>query len=72
MLAIRSKTPPNSASGIVEINGQPGIVSYIGDRPHRVITFDFANDRIQSIFITVNPDKLQLRGDLNKPQEGSG
>ncbi len=72
MLAIRSKTSPNSASGIVEINGQPGIVNYIGDRPHRVITFDFANDCIQSIFITVNPDKLQLRGDLNKPQEGSG
>lgn len=59
LLAIRRHKPTNFTSQIAEINGQPGIINYIGNQPQSVMTFEFAFDRIQSVFIVVNPDKLQ-------------
>lgn len=33
-------------------------------RPYSVMTFDFRDDRIQSVFIVVNPDKLKQLADF--------
>ena len=43
---------------MVEINGQPGIVSYVGGRPQSVFTIDVDHRRIRAIYIVTNPEKL--------------
>ncbi len=43
----------------VEINGQPGVVSYQDGRPQSVFTFEVADGRIQAIYIVTNPEKLR-------------
>ncbi|NJM72256.1 MAG: hypothetical protein HC862_19920 [Scytonema sp. RU_4_4] len=73
LLAIRSKKLANYVSRIAKVNDQPGIINYIGDRVaaalqhrlHSVMTFDFRDNRIQSVFIVVNPEKLKQLADLN-------
>ncbi|QDL11494.1 RNA polymerase sigma-70 factor [Brasilonema octagenarum UFV-E1] len=73
LLAIRSKKLANYVSRIAKVNDQPGIINYIGVRVgatlqyhfHSVMTFDFKDERIQSVFIVVNPDKLKQLADSN-------
>jgi RNA polymerase sigma-70 factor (ECF subfamily) len=48
----------NPLQRIVEINGEPGIVSYVGGRPQSVFTIDANDGRIRAIYIVTNPEKL--------------
>jgi RNA polymerase sigma-70 factor (ECF subfamily) len=48
----------NVLQRIVEINGQPGIVSYQDGRPQSVFTVEAKGGRIQAIYIVTNPEKL--------------
>ncbi|MBW3633937.1 MAG: RNA polymerase sigma-70 factor [Chloroflexi bacterium] len=41
------------------INGQPGIVTLVDGVVRNVVTFDFADSGIRTIYIVVNPDKLR-------------
>jgi RNA polymerase sigma-70 factor, ECF subfamily len=59
LLAIRSKWLSGAVTRIVEINGQPGIITLMGDRIHSVATFDIADGYIQSIYTMRNPEKLK-------------
>jgi RNA polymerase sigma-70 factor (ECF subfamily) len=43
----------------VEINAQPGVVSYQDGQPQSVFTFDVSDGRIQAIYIVTNPEKLR-------------
>jgi RNA polymerase sigma-70 factor (ECF subfamily) len=43
---------------IVQVNGEPGIVSYVNGRPHSVFTLQVNDGRIDAIFIVTNPKKL--------------
>jgi RNA polymerase sigma-70 factor (ECF subfamily) len=43
----------------VRINGTVGVVTYVGDAATTVGLLDLVDDRIASIYIMVNPDKLQ-------------
>ena len=43
---------------IAEINGEPGIVSYVNGRPQSVFTIEVNDGRIHAIFIVTNPEKL--------------
>lgn len=43
---------------IAEINGEPGIVSYVDGRPQSVFTIEVKDGRIRAIFIVTNPEKL--------------
>ena len=43
---------------IVEVNGEPGIVSYVDGRPQSVFTLEVAGGRIRAIYIVTNPEKL--------------
>lgn len=40
------------------VNGSPGVGLFAGEHLWGVISFDFAADRIRSIYVVVNPDKL--------------
>src|SRR5882672_9519806 len=48
----------NPLQRIVEINGEPGIVSYVEGRPQSVFTIEVNDGRIRAIFIVTNPEKL--------------
>jgi RNA polymerase sigma-70 factor (ECF subfamily) len=59
LLNIRRRKPPSTRDDLAEINGQTGMLHFVDHQLCRVYTFDFANDRIQSIYIVGNPDKLK-------------
>lgn len=42
----------------VYINGMPGVVSYLADRPLYALTVEASGERISSIYFITNPDKL--------------
>ena len=48
----------NVLQRIVEVNGQPGIVSYQDGRPQSVFTVEARDGRIQAIYIVTNPEKI--------------
>jgi RNA polymerase sigma-70 factor (ECF subfamily) len=48
----------NVLQRIVEINGQPGIVSYQDGRPQSVFIVEARDGRISAIYIVTNPEKL--------------
>lgn len=41
------------------INGEPGLVAYLGGRLHSVWSFVVEKGRIQNIFVVLNPEKLE-------------
>src|SRR5436309_6349834 len=43
---------------IAQVNGEPGIVSYVHGRPQSVFTLQVNEGRIDAIFIVTNPNKL--------------
>jgi RNA polymerase sigma-70 factor (ECF subfamily) len=51
--------PEGTSFRIEPINGQPGIVTLIDGAVRNVVTFDFADSAIRTIYIVVNPDKLR-------------
>ena len=56
--ALRKFVPAERVSRRTEINGQPGIISYVGRRPISAVILDAVGDRIQTIYIVTNPGKL--------------
>lgn len=48
----------------LNVNGSPGIGLFTGERLWAVISFDFEADRIRSIYVVLNPDKLPGSLDL--------
>jgi len=48
----------NPLQRIAEINGEPGIISYVGGRPQSVFTIEVNEGRIRAIYIVTNPEKL--------------
>ncbi len=41
------------------INGQPGFIAYSEGKPYATITFEVDHDRIRTIYLVSNPEKLQ-------------
>ena len=55
-----ARLAPSGTSFRVEpINGQPGIVTLVDGDVRNVVTFDFTESGIRTIYIVVNPDKLR-------------
>ena len=50
--------PANVLRRFVQINGQPGIVSYADGRPFSTFTIDIADGQVRAIYIVTNPEKL--------------
>jgi RNA polymerase sigma-70 factor (ECF subfamily) len=57
-LAPKKFLPENLVRRMAEINGQPGVVSYLNGRPHSVFALDVEDGRIRNIYIVANPEKL--------------
>jgi RNA polymerase sigma-70 factor (ECF subfamily) len=56
--ALRKFVPADRVSRRIEINGQPGIISYVGRWPISAVILDPVGGRIQTIYIVSNPEKL--------------
>ena len=56
--ALRKLLPKDLVRCISEINGAPGVVTYLNGKPFSVLTFDAVEGRIRAIYIVTNPEKL--------------
>ena len=59
MLGILSKVPANLHIRIGKLNNYSAFIAYLDDHINSVLLLDIANERIQHIYLIVNPDKLQ-------------
>jgi RNA polymerase sigma-70 factor (ECF subfamily) len=50
--------PHDLVRRIVQVNGEPGVVSYRHGRPFSVLTLHCVDEKIQAIYLITNPDKL--------------
>jgi RNA polymerase sigma-70 factor, ECF subfamily len=50
--------PEGSRVELAEVNGQPGLIIRVGDRAYRVMAIEVVAQRIQTIRIIANPEKL--------------
>lgn len=62
--AFKRLLPTNLVRRLTQINGEPGIVSYLDGKPHSVVSLDVTEGRIQAIYILTNPEKLTHLPDL--------
>jgi RNA polymerase sigma-70 factor (ECF subfamily) len=51
--------PRNLIRKLARINGEPGLINYLDGRPHSVLTIEVRGNRISSLHIITNPDKLK-------------
>ena len=56
---LRRLVPRNLVRRYLEVNGKPGIVSYLDGRPFSVFSIEICEDQIYQIFIVTNPEKLK-------------
>jgi RNA polymerase sigma-70 factor, ECF subfamily len=55
---IHKLAPKNLVRRMAQVNGQPGIVSYLDGRPYAVFTLHVERGLIQNLYIVTNPEKL--------------
>jgi RNA polymerase sigma-70 factor (ECF subfamily) len=56
--------PKNLVFRLAQVNGEPGIVSYLDGKPYSVLTLVSGEGHIQTIYVVANPDKLAHLPDL--------
>lgn len=57
-LSLTHKAPADLSITFEEVNGQPAVISWIGDRVYDVVSFEVVDGKIQAIRGILNPDKL--------------
>jgi RNA polymerase sigma-70 factor (ECF subfamily) len=50
---------------MAQINGAPGVVTYVNGKPFSVLTLDAIEGRIRAIYIVTNPEKLSHLPELS-------
>lgn len=55
---IVKKAPEGFYFEVKNVNGQPGIVFYLNDKIHSILSFYIQQDKINEIYIVLNPNKL--------------
>jgi RNA polymerase sigma-70 factor, ECF subfamily len=61
---LQKLVPGDLATRLEQINGEPGVISYLNGKPYSVLTFSIGADRIRAIYVLTNPDKLAHLPDL--------
>ena len=56
--AFQKLLPKDLHIRVTQVNGDPGIVSYLNRKPYSVLTFDASEDRIHAVYVVTNPEKL--------------
>jgi RNA polymerase sigma-70 factor (ECF subfamily) len=57
--------PKDRVVRMAQINGAPGIVTYVSGKPFSVLTLDAVEGRIRGIYIVTNPEKLSHLPELS-------
>ena len=58
MGGLQKLLPRHLVHRLVDINGEPGILSYLGGKPFSVLTIDAGESHIRAIYVLTNPEKL--------------
>lgn len=58
LAGIRKKTTRNLHLEFTHINGTPGVLTYLDKELNNVWSFRIENEKIQSLYVVLNPDKL--------------
>ncbi len=56
---VLAKLPEGYRSTLTTVNEQLGIVAYVNDQPHNVMTFQLEDGQIKAFYLVMNPDKLK-------------
>ena len=56
--AVQKLVPKNLVHRLMQVNGEPGMVSYLDGKPYSVLTIEAGEGRIQTIYVVTNPEKL--------------
>ena len=56
---LRRLVPRNLVRRHLDVNGKPGIVSYLDGHPFSVFSIEVSENRISQIFVVTNPEKLK-------------
>ena len=56
--ALRKLVPKEVVRRMAQINGAPGVISYLNGKPFSVFTADVIDGRIRAIYLVTNPEKL--------------
>lgn len=67
-----AKLPLDTRFVFADINGQPGVLQWLGQDLISAGVFEMAGDRIQTIMIVVNPDKLRYLARFVTPPGTTG
>jgi RNA polymerase sigma-70 factor (ECF subfamily) len=59
LVGVLRTVPPGFFAHPARVNGGPGAIGYVDDRPTGVVALDVAEGRIRRVRIVVNPDKLR-------------
>ena len=62
LVATARKAPPDLAVARRELNGAPALVLSLGGRPFLVLQIETDGERVRSVAMVLNPDKLQHLG----------
>ena len=66
---LKKLVPGKLVRRVVEVNGEPGVVSYLEGKPFSVLTLDGSESSIRAIYLVTNPEKLsrlrELPSDVN-------
>lgn len=57
-LNLRRQAPENTVVRLAQINGEPGLITYVDGRPFNILSFEIYQNRIVAIRAVVNPHKL--------------
>src|SRR5262249_18952618 len=69
-VALSKRTPASVAMRLMQINGQPGCISYLNGQANTVLTLNVADGKIRNIYVVRNPEKLQrIPGTNMKPDD---
>jgi RNA polymerase sigma-70 factor (ECF subfamily) len=67
--ALRRLVPKEVVRCPMEINGAPGLVSYLDGKPFSAVSLDTTDGQIRAIYIVTNPEKLEHLPKLTEKPE---
>ena len=65
-VALRKFTSANVVMRLMQVNGQPGCISYLDGQANTVLTVNVVDGKIRNIFIVRNPEKLRRMTGVNE------
>ncbi|WP_223588817.1 RNA polymerase sigma-70 factor [Neobacillus bataviensis] len=61
LYGVIKKAPEDTYFEVKNINRQPAIVTYMNNKIQSILSFYISNEKINEIYITMNPEKLPIR-----------